>query len=127
MQSMFPDRPNPLARKGCGARTKVTMTRTIALFLLFLPAACADSQSGRAFLPRHAAAVDIPVETPNRSTERNRDLAASLDRSLQQQEEREQAARQGVTPGEAAQYSAPKADRVPLAALPGDAPSRTHP
>ena len=103
------------------------MTRTTALFLLLLPAACADSQSGRAFLPRHPAVVDIAVETPNRSTERKRDLAASLDRSLQEQEVRDQAARLGLAPGEAAQYAAPKADRAPLAAFPGDAPVPTHP
>ena len=105
------------------------MIRATALFLLLLPAACAEGQSGRAFIPRHAAAVDIPVETPNRSAERDRGLAASLDRSLHEQELREQAPRQELTPGEAAQYSAAgKGDRAPLAAFPaGDAPARPHP
>jgi hypothetical protein len=104
------------------------MMRATALFLLLLPAACADAQSGRAFIPRHAAAVDIPVLTPNRWAERDRDLAGCLERSLKQQEEREEAPVQEVTSAEAAQYSAArKADRAPLASLPAeDAPLPTH-
>jgi hypothetical protein len=94
------------------------MTRAAALLFLLLPAACAETQSGRAFAVRAPAVVDVAVTTPNTSGERNRDLAASLDHSLQAQEEREQwVPLQPMAPVKAAENPAPaKADHGPMAA-----------
>jgi hypothetical protein len=94
------------------------MTRAAALLSLLLPAACAETQSGRAFAVRAPAAVDVAVTTPNTSVERNRDLARSLDRSLQAQEEREQwvPLQQMAPPAKAAENPVPaKADPNPMA------------
>ena len=114
--SLFP--LNSLASKALGARTQGKMTRAAALFLLLLPAACAETQSGRAFLPRPAAEAEIPVVTPNRSAERNRDLADSLDRSLEAQEERESGPLQEMAGASAPNYPAPeRADRAPVASF----------
>jgi hypothetical protein len=66
------------------------MTRAIPLLLILLPA-CADTQSGRAFTPRAPAAVEIHVDTPNRSAERSHDLADALERSLAAQEDQDEA------------------------------------
>jgi hypothetical protein len=84
------------------------MTRAAALLLLLLPAACAETQSGRAFALRPPAQADIAAVTPNTSVERSRDLAQSLDRSLQAQEEREQwVPLQEMAPAKAAENPVP--------------------
>jgi hypothetical protein len=118
-QNLAPDSLKPLATGRRGARTLIKMTRAAALLLLLLPAACAETQSGRAFAVRAPAVVDVAVTTPNTSDERNRDLAASLDHSLQVQEEREQwVPLQPTVPAKAADSPVPaKADHGPMATV----------
>jgi hypothetical protein len=65
------------------------MIRGTALLLLLLPA-CAETGSQRAFIPRPAAAFAPLVTTPNKSTERDRDLADCIERSLHEQEDRDE-------------------------------------
>jgi hypothetical protein len=66
------------------------MTRGTALLLLLLLPACAETGSQRAFIPRPAAAVAPLVTTPNQSIERERDLADCIERSLREQEDRDE-------------------------------------
>jgi hypothetical protein len=94
------------------------MTRSAALFLLLLPAACADTQSGRAFIPRQASEVVVVVATPNKSADRDRQLADSLDRSLKEEEAREAGPLQEMMADKGANYAPPaKADRAPVASF----------
>jgi hypothetical protein len=115
-QNLAADSLKTLATERRGARTQGKMTRAAALLLLLLPAACAETQSARAFAFRPAAVTDIAVTTPNTSAERNRDLAQSLDRSLQVQEEHEQWVLQEMVPAKAPDSPVPaKADHGPVA------------
>jgi hypothetical protein len=93
------------------------MTRAVVLFLLLLPA-CAETQSQRAFTPRPAAAIDPVVTTPNKSIERDHELADALERSLHEQEDRDQAGRApGITPQDKASRPDPRSVPPPLAAV----------
>jgi hypothetical protein len=56
-------------------------------FLLAGCVGCAGTQSQRAFIPRRSAEIVPVVTIPNTSAERNQNLAESLVRSLQEQEE----------------------------------------
>jgi hypothetical protein len=115
------------------------MMRAAALLLLLLPVACAETQSGRAFIPRQAAQVEIPAVTPNKSAERGRELADALEASLKAQEAIDEAlpttsapevrradSTQPVAPAEATELApattahadhSDKADRTPVAAF----------
>ena len=73
------------------------MTRTSLFLLLLLIPACADTQLGRALTPRPAAAYEAPATTPNQAAGRSRDLASSLDQSLEAQEEADHADQQLVS------------------------------
>jgi hypothetical protein len=73
------------------------MTRTSLFLLLLLIPACADTQLGRALTPRPAAAYEATATTPNQAGERSRDLASSLDQSLEAQEEADHADQQLVS------------------------------
>jgi len=95
------------------------MIRGTALFLLLLPA-CAETGSQRAFIPRPAAAFAPRVTTPNRSTERDRDLADCIERSLQDQEDRDEGTLApppvpDETPRRAKRH--PGTDRAPVASF----------
>jgi hypothetical protein len=67
------------------------MIRAAALLLLVL-CACDGTQSQRAFTPRSAANLAPAVTTPNASKQRSHDLADSLERSLDAQEDQERVA-----------------------------------
>ncbi|HEX3771905.1 MAG TPA: hypothetical protein VHV30_13605 [Polyangiaceae bacterium] len=89
------------------------MIRAAALLLLVL-CACDGTQSQHAFTPRSAADLAPPVATPNSSKERTHELADSLERSLDAQEDSDRVA----------QAPAPMPDR----AVGGDdlGPTRRH-
>jgi hypothetical protein len=67
------------------------MIRAAALLLLVL-CACDGTQSQRAFTPRSAAGLAPAVTTPNASKERSHELADSLERSLESQEDADRVA-----------------------------------
>jgi hypothetical protein len=64
------------------------MARGTAFFLLL--AGCAGTQSQQAFTLRPAAQVELTVTAPNRSAERDRNLADCIERSLREQEEKQE-------------------------------------
>jgi hypothetical protein len=88
------------------------MTRAVVLLLLL--AGCAETQSQRAFTPRPAAAIDPVVTTPNKSVERDHELADAIERSLHEQEDRDQAGRApGITPQDKASRPDPASSVAP--------------
>ena len=78
--------PYFLAKRRTGVKTANKMIRAAALLLLVL-CACDGTQSQHAFTPRAAADLAPPVTTPNASKERSHELADSLERSLDAQED----------------------------------------
>jgi hypothetical protein len=92
------------------------MTRAVVLLLML--AGCAETQSQRAFTPRPAAAVDLVVTTPNRSVEREHELADAIERSLHEQENRDQTAPvPAITPQDKPSRPDPSSVPPPLAAV----------
>ena len=97
------------------------MIRVTALFLLLL-SACAGTQSGAAFTLRAPATPDVPVAlTPNKSGDHARELADSIERSIEAQEDRDRAdQRVPAGPTETTRHAASdaQAGRAPIAAAP---------